>query len=342
MALSGGRPRDAAEETTRVKLTGPKVDGRRLNATIRRDPDTGVWVNPTMFGDETVRMLSDTPWDQGGAEEAKGLYAQVFADMLNAGDALPCPEHAKMALIGAYDAGYRWAGWDEYRPRSYKEIPDGCLMVRMASAVRSEHYFRDRLHLWDNPLADDRYSPIIYEYYMPPQFGSFEWNGVDGRTMERLAMLKDRNGRTMLDPPEHGTQVLWPGMEEFDVPVYLLGIADIDETVKVKSFDLIEHHVRTRHPHRQNWRTWNEWDTLIRAGKVIERDGGTIKHLIDSARTVVRHYPDMDNMIKGGLLEAIQRSGQPDSELLKCETLQTEINRYYSFHNVKPPPAGWL
>ena len=333
-----GPPRHpSAKGVDKIKLTGPKVRGRRLQVTIRRDPGTGEWANPTMFGDETVRRLSDTPWNETGAEEAKGVHAQVFVDMLNAGDARPCPEHAKAALHGTVRAGSAWAGWDIFRPR---QLGGNCDMVRIAAAVRAEMYFRDRLILWDQDqtYAGPKYCPIIYDFNLSALLNDREWDGEDGRLMERLAMLEDGKGRTMLDLrhdyhsnyPGHSDTHLTAADNTLVLPVYLLGIPELDETVKAECFAMLEQ-VAT-----PNKLTWGKLIHVVAVRAV--RNRCKAQHFTDSLSNVVRHYSaDDSHQIKWGILEAINRApdkrhwldyGHDNSGVIGSEYLQHEVERH--------------
>ena len=330
-----GPPRHpSAKGVDKIKLAGPKVRGRRLQVTVRRDPRTGEWANPTMFGDETVRMFSDTPWNEEGAEEAKGLHAQVFVDMLNAGDARPTESHARRALHGTVRAGVAWAGWPSSYPKSDDEH---CDLVNVAAAVRAEMYFRDRLILWDNAQEEDdsHYCPVVYECYLHPMFDSRQWDGEDGRLMERLAMLKDGKGRTMLDlRHDHYFNRLSSSPDltrerspdkTLMLPVYLLGIPDLDETVKAESLELIE-----------KCQTQHKWSVLINMVANREKTGEKVTHFTRALRNIVSHYPPEQHHhpTTWGILQALSRfkvsSGRvyPDPDMLRCEILQSGIDFY--------------
>ena len=325
---------ESAAEVDKIKLTGPKAGGRRLTVIVKRDPGTGEWSNPTVFGDATVRTLSDTPWNEEGAEEAKGLHAQVFVDMLNAGDARPCPDHAKAALRGTVRAGTLWAGWELFRPRRPRE---SCDMVRLAAATRAEMYFRDRLLLWDQyeTYAGPKYCPIIYDRNLSSMFDDKEWDGEDGRLMERLAMLKDGNGRTMLDLrhdyhsnyPNRSNRRLSEAENTLVLPVYLLGIPELDETVKAECFDLLEQVTR---PHEL---TWGKLIHVVSLRSI--RNRCKAQHFTNALSNLVRHYSSDDrHQIKWGILEAVNRSQSQkpwldytydNSGVLDSEYLQHEV-----------------
>ena len=310
-------------EADSVKLAGPRAGGRRLQVTVRRDPDTGMWVNPTMFGDEAVRMFSDTPWGEGGAEEAKGVHAQVFVDMLNAGDALPCPEHAKAALKGTQKAGQKWAGWPN--PRASIPVSDHAVLI--SAAARSETYFRDRLHRWGQTGADDdglSYPPVVYDCELYGLFSDEQWQGEDGRLLERLAMLEDLRGNTVLDKPN----LILTGHRDVNqryscLPLYLLGFAGLDQTVKIKCLDMLE-------MAQLQYEDW-EW-IVLEIHRAANR--ASVCVLPDAVSNIL-HYTRDDgdngnlryNLIKG--LAKLKGSGwHPDSELFTREFLGSEINEH--------------
>ena len=304
------------------------MGGRRLQVTIRRDPDTGEWVNPTMFGDATFRTLSDASWYQGGAEEAKGLHAQVFVDMLNAGDALPCPEHAQAALTGTQEAGIRWAGWRASRANGFALGHP----VQITAAARAEMYFGDRLLLWGSAGSDWDWGfdhiPIIYKAnsngFLYSVFNDSLWHGDDGRLVERVAMLKDNRGRSLVDLSHHFFERRHPDHEgdEVCLPVYLLGVSDIDESVQAKCLSMLE---------AANMSS-RDWELLFRSVH-LSICGGGVRVLPDSVRNIVRRLPpDGDNPISGHMLSGLYRFTRwgmfPDCELSTCWFLQSEISKH--------------
>ena len=318
-----GTPARQTSGPASIKLTGPRVRGRHLQVTIRRDPDTGMWVNPTMFGDEMFRTLSDAPWKEGGAEEAKGLHAQVFVDMLNAGDALPCPEHAKAALKGTQEAGKRWAGWGESRAKH----PASVQAVQIAAAVRAEIYFRNRLQLWGQTGAGEvhRYPPIVYLCGVMPLFLDIQWRGEDGRLMERLAMLEDSEGNTFLDKPEHIVVDAVMHLKQIysRLPVCLLGMTDLDETVKAKCFDMLE----LAGLQGMDWKIM-----LMEIHQTARKE--SVHMVQDSVRNILRHTSDDANsktryeLLEGLSLLKLNTRYYPVSELFECEFVRSQMHEH--------------
>ena len=322
----GRRPGRRNAETAKLKLAGPRVDGRRLQVTVRRDPDTGAWVNPTMFGDETFRMLSDAPWDQGGAEEAKGLHAQVFVDMLNAGDALPCPEHAKAALIGTQEAGYKWAGWGS--PNRAGQVSRGRDVLEIAAATRAEIYFRDRLLLWSSALPETAINcdtPIIHSYDLHAAFwGGNLWLGEDGRLLERLVMLEDNNGRSVMDRSWRGYEALPRHDEGLQLPVCLLRATDLDPAVKRQCFKMLELARQISDNATLDWVTLF-WRAL--------GSGRADRRFSDTVISILRHYKNGNyHPVKGDIVTALirlKRSGRyPDTDLVTSDAIEAEIDHH--------------
>ena len=325
---SGRQPTRRPGGPSKLKLAGPRVYGRRLQVTVRRDPDPGAWVNPTMFGDETFRTLSDTPWEQGGAEEAKGLHAQVFVDMLNAGDARPCPEHAQAALRGTQEAGLKWAGSGWSIAQRYEQGSADCAMLEMAAATRAETYFRDRLLLWGGALSGPGLRndyPILSTYVFPAElWGGGLWQGEDGRLMERLAMLEDNTGRSVMDRWWQVCEDTHPIRSGIQLPVFLLKNPDLDETVKKQCFGMLELAAQNRSGN-------SDWVKLLQRIANAEHEDCRFS---DTVLSILRHYGrDNYHPVKDTIANALTRVRRlgwyPDSELVTSDAIKAEIDQHF-------------